>query len=92
MVTRRFRLEEVIPLRIASVEFNVPHSQLRSWHRRKFLSPVARLPASVPGGGVLVFLRADIKKLVDDPPRRGRRHSDEALPVPVIDVESGGGL
>ena len=81
MVTRQFLLEEVIPLRIASEEYGVPFSQLRSWHRRKFLTPVARLPASVPGGGVLVFLREDIKKLVDDPPQRGRRTSDEALPV-----------
>ena len=84
MTTRQFlSLEAVVPLRIASEEYGIPFSQLRSWHRRGYLAPVGRLPASVPGGGQLVFLRVHVLALVNDPPRRGRR-SRAPVDLPII--------
>ena len=87
MTTRQFLLEDVTPLRPASERYAVPFSTLRSWHSRRFLKPVARLPANCPGGGVLVFLRADILALIQDPPQRGRPSLDRGLPI--VDLAGG---
>ena len=77
MGSQQLSIYLLIPLAQASPKYNVPFSTLRSWHRRGYLNPVGRLPANVPGGGVLAFLRSDIERLIADPPARGRRPKGE---------------
>ena len=63
----------LISLPSAAEEMKIPLSRLRGWRKGKFLNPVAKIRGDAPGGGVFLFRRADIRRLVDDPPPRGRR-------------------
>lgn len=65
-------LDRLIALPQAAVETGVPLDRLRSWRKTGYLAPVARMRGDAPNGGVLLFRLADIVRLLDEPPLRGR--------------------
>ena len=65
--------ERLIALPQASIETGIPQGRLRSWRKGGYLIPIGRLRGDAPGGGILLFRLADVLRLLDEPPRRGRR-------------------
>ncbi len=64
--------DRLIALPQAAVETGVPLDRLRSWRKTGHLSPIGRIRGNAPGGGLLLFRLADIVRLLDEPPLRGR--------------------
>ena len=64
--------DRLIALSQAAVETGIPIDRLRSWRRTGHLVPSARMRGDAPGGGILLFRMADVLRLLDDPPLRGR--------------------
>ena len=65
--------ERLISLPQASVETGIPLDRLRSWRKGHYLNPVGKMRGDAPNGGLLIFRLADVLRLRDDPPARGRR-------------------
>ena len=64
--------EALLTFITAASELHVPLDRLRGWRKAGHLSPVARIRGDQSGGGVFLFRRQDIERLIQNPPRRGR--------------------
>ena len=77
MITGNIAFKEVedrlIALPQASTETGIPLDRLRSWRKGGYLIPVGRMRGDAPNDGVLLFKLDDVLRLLDEPPRRGRR-------------------
>ena len=71
-MSEQLSVSDLISISQAVVEYRLPLSRLRSWRRCSHLVPVGKLRADAPNGGVLMFRRTDIERLIVDPPLRGR--------------------
>ena len=68
----RDKENELLTARKANALYGVRPSTLWSWVRKGYLKVAGRLRGNAPGGGLTVFKKQDILRLIENPPPRGR--------------------